>query len=148
MNILVVDDEGSFGKLVGRVLSREGMQVTTTTRAAEAVDMLAKTDPVLVIVDYMLREEQDGLDLIEAMRTTRPRLPALLISGFPSDDVELRVATMRATYYLEKPFESGELLGLVRYIIGRETETDSGDPGGKEPGEGDVGPKQAGEDPH
>ena len=60
MNILVVDDEGSFGKLVGRVLSREGMSVTTTTRGAEAVALLEQTNPGLVIVDYMLKEERDG----------------------------------------------------------------------------------------
>jgi len=130
LNILVVDDEGSFGKLVGRVLSREGMQVTTTTRGSEAVDMLEETDPGLVIVDYMLREERDGLDLIEAMRSRRPRLPALLISGFPSDDVELRVAKMGATYYLEKPFESDELLSLVRYIINREALIEEAGEGG------------------
>jgi two-component system nitrogen regulation response regulator NtrX len=120
MNILVVDDEGSFGKLVARVLSREGMSVTTTTRGAEAVALLEQTNPGLVIVDYMLKEERDGLDLIQAMRVKRPELPALLISGFPSDDVELRVATMGGTYYLEKPFESQELLKLVHYIVDRE----------------------------
>jgi len=120
MNILVVDDEGSFGKLVGRVLSREGMNVTTTTRGEEAIELLAQCDPRLVIVDYMLKEERDGLDVIEVMRRTCPGLPALLISGFPSDDVELRVASMGSTYYLEKPFESDELLNLVHYILGRE----------------------------
>jgi len=123
MNILVVDDEGSFGKLVGRVLSREGMNVATTTRGDEAIALLEQSDPGLVIVDYMLKEERDGLDLIELMRGKRPRLPALLISGFPSDDVEHRVATMRSTYYLEKPFESDELLNLVHYILDREAES-------------------------
>ena len=120
MNILVVDDEGAFGKLVGRVLSREGMSVTTTTRGDEAVTLLGQCDPGLVIVDYMLKEERDGLDLIEMMRSGRPGLPALLISGFPSDDVEARVAAMGNTYYLEKPFESDELIKLVHYILDRE----------------------------
>jgi two-component system nitrogen regulation response regulator NtrX len=126
MNILVVDDEGSFGKLVGRVLSREGMNVTTTTRGDEAVTLMEQSAPGLVIVDYMLREERDGLDLIEMMRGKQPGLPALLISGFPSDDVESRVGTMSSTYYLEKPFESDELLNLVYYILDREGASDPG----------------------
>jgi two-component system response regulator (stage 0 sporulation protein F) len=143
VNILVVDDEGAFGKLVGRVLSREGMQVTTTTRGAEAVTALEQTEPRLVIVDYLLREERDGLDLIEIMRARRPRLPALLISGFPSEDVEQKVATMPATYYLEKPFESDELLSLVRYIITREKAPPGGDDRDGRP-EGGAGSSRGG----
>lgn len=121
MNILVVDDEGPFGKLIGRVLKREGINVTATTRGKEAIALLEQSSVGLVIVDYMLKEEHDGLDLIAMMRRRRPGLPALLISGFPSDDVEQRVAGMGSTYYLEKPFESEELMNLVRYILDRET---------------------------
>jgi DNA-binding response OmpR family regulator len=40
--------------------------------------------------------------------------------------VESRVGTMSSTYYLEKPFESDELLNLVYYILDREGASDPG----------------------
>lgn len=113
--ILVVDDEETVRRVIGRMLEREGYRVVEAADGAAALETLAQDlDGVdLVITDHAM-PKMTGIELATQMKDIRPDLPILLTSGFldPSLLQGAREAGVFAT--LDKPYENDELTQLVR----------------------------------
>jgi len=110
--ILVVDDESSIQQLIARILARQGThQVITCGDASEA---LAVTDPFdLLIVDFVL-PHMNGRDLTAQLRTTRPGLPVILMSGYlPSPDL----APPPPSAFMQKPMRAEVILETVEKML-------------------------------
>jgi len=119
-SILVVDDEAMLRKVVGRALTGAGCTVTYAADGEEALALLAKASPDLVISDVTM-PHIDGFELLRRLRsqTTTKALPVILLTG--RGDTEDIVAGMGlgADDYLVKPFALRELLARVRAKIER-----------------------------
>ncbi len=116
--ILVVDDEPSVRRVMGRLLERAGYRVVEAADARTALATLARGpgDVDLVITDHAM-PRMSGIELAREVRRMRPDLPVLLTSGFldPSLLERAREAGVFAT--LDKPFEQDELMELVRQAL-------------------------------
>ena len=113
--ILVVDDEETVRRVIGRMLEREGYRVVEAADGAAALETLAQDleGVDLVITDHAM-PKMTGIELATQMKDIRPDLPILLTSGFldPSLLQGAREAGVFAT--LDKPYENDELTQLVR----------------------------------
>jgi len=118
--ILVVDDDRYTRTLIEQML-RTSAQVKLATDGEEARELFAAHDFNLVLMDQRLPRHQ-GLDLLREFRTQRPRMVAILMTGFA--DVRDAVAAVREGLfdYLTKPFEDLEALEAV---IGKALEIDA-----------------------
>ena len=113
MQILVIEDEPAIADFLQRGLEAEGYAVNCTGDGVEG-EALAKTNDVdLVILDRML-PDKDGLDVLSGIRTSKPRLPVVLLTA--RDQVEDKVEGLNtgATDYVTKPFSFDELVARVR----------------------------------
>lgn len=113
MRILVVEDEAAIADFLERGLEAEGYSVVCAPDG-EAGRRIALTDAVdMVILDRML-PRLDGLEVLDAIRATKPALPVLLLTarGEVADRVE--GLDRGATDYLAKPFSFDELVARVR----------------------------------
>jgi DNA-binding NtrC family response regulator len=118
--ILVVDDDRYTRTLIEQML-RSSAQVFLAPDGEVARELFAKHDFNLVLMDQRLPNHQ-GLDLLREFRAQRPRMVAILMTGFA--DVRDAVAAVREGLfdYLTKPFEDLEALEAV---IGKALELDA-----------------------
>ncbi|NCN69562.1 MAG: sigma-54-dependent Fis family transcriptional regulator [Betaproteobacteria bacterium] len=119
-NILVVDDDRYTRTLIEQLL-RQSAHVVMAEDGEAARALFASQDFNLVLMDQRL-PHHNGLDLLREFRAHRPRMVAILMTGFA--DVRDAVAAVREGLfdYLTKPFEDLEALEAV---IGKALELDS-----------------------
>lgn len=117
VTVLVVDDEVDYPQLLSIILSKEGFEVRTASNSAEALDQCDDFMPDVLVVDWMLAGAANGLDVAELVRIRNPKLRTILITGYPSAELEARVKALPATRFLAKPFSPADLVGMVRAAV-------------------------------
>jgi DNA-binding NtrC family response regulator len=115
-DVLVVDDEQVVTDAVRLVLRDEGLEVTAVPDAETALTHPDLARCRLVICDLML-PGRSGLEALHAMRTQRPALPIVMITGYATATQEETLLAAGATAFLPKPFDASELLTLVRHVL-------------------------------
>ena len=114
--ILVVDDEAYLRDIQVLVLRAAGYAATALETAAEALARLADIRPDLILLDMSL-PGMDGREFLRRLRASAwRRLPVILSSGFPADDIASLAEANTAV--LPKPFSDTALLTRVRSLIG------------------------------
>jgi DNA-binding response OmpR family regulator len=115
--VLLVDDDSRLREIVGMALADEGYAVRTTDSAEEAVEVLERTEPDLLILDVML-PGKDGFELCREIRTRSP-VPILMLTA-KTDTVDVVVGLESgADDYVTKPFVTKELVARIRALLRR-----------------------------
>jgi len=118
--LLVVDDDPSLLLAVSETLRAEGYEVVTARRASEAMVRVAESLPDLIISDIRM-PGMDGYALARNLRSApRTRLvPIVFLTA--KDDLADRITGFRTGVdaYITKPFESEELIAIVKNILER-----------------------------
>jgi len=110
--ILVIDDEDVYCKQLAAILGREGYEVRTARAAAEGIALGTRYRPDLLIVDWAFPDGRNGLEVGEALRTVRPGLRVLAITGHSAEDLAT-VARGSVAEILEKPFGIDDLVAAI-----------------------------------
>lgn len=115
--ILVVDDDAKILKIVKHCLEKEGFGVVTAADGEEALSMVKKEQPDLVILDLML-PKLNGLDVCRNV-TSEYDIPVIILSA-KGDELDRIVGLrMGVDDYLTKPFSPVELVLRVQAVIRR-----------------------------
>ncbi|MDT8440038.1 MAG: response regulator [Desulfuromonadales bacterium] len=114
--LLVVDDEGDIRHLYAAELEDEGHRVVTAGTCAEALDLLRRERPDLVILDIKL-DQESGLVLLKQIAGEFDDLPVILCSAFSSykDDF----SSWLADAYVVKSSNLDELKHEVARVLAR-----------------------------
>ena len=124
--LLVVDDDPSLLLAVSETLRAEGYEVVTARRGSEAMVRVAESLPDLIISDIR-KPGMDGYALARNLRSApRTRLvPIVFLTA--KDDLADRITGFRTGVdaYITKPFESEELIAIVKNILERVHRTHS-----------------------
>jgi len=112
--ILVVDDEPQYGVFLKDCLAREGHEVKTATNPQDAMTCGESWQPDIIIADWMLRGQLDGLHVANSMRALYPALQTILITGYPSRELRARAKASRVFSFIEKPFSVAKVADEVR----------------------------------
>jgi two-component system, NarL family, nitrate/nitrite response regulator NarL len=118
--ILVVDDESDFRKLVGAVLGRAGYEIVEAETGEEALALVARETPSLVLLDVNLPGTSGYAVCNELRQTLGHQLPIVFLSGERTEPFD-RVAGLLigADDYITKPFDPDELVARVRRMLER-----------------------------
>ncbi|MDO9710878.1 hybrid sensor histidine kinase/response regulator [Paracraurococcus lichenis] len=110
-HVLLVDDEAAVREVTAESLRDAGFTVTAVAGAAEALALLDDGEPLDLLVSDLSMPGMDGLALIREAQRRRPRLPAILLTGFATDAAEIAVggALSGAFSLLRKPIEGQAL---------------------------------------
>ncbi len=115
--ILIVDDEPTYREYLERFLRRDGLDVRTAETGSEAIDVAKEFAPDILLADWMLRCEMHGIEVGEALRAQRPDLRILLMTGFPTADLEAEAARVGIDGFLEKPFALEDLSKAIESAL-------------------------------
>ncbi|MCU0696765.1 MAG: response regulator [Myxococcaceae bacterium] len=114
--ILVIDDDRSARMLLERVLTRAGHQVSLVDTAEEGLEQL-KAQPFDLLVTDKNLPGIDGLEVLKQARSVRPRLRALLITGFPTPETKSAADELGVHAYVTKPFGVHDILDICEAAI-------------------------------
>ena len=116
MQILVIDDDETFCRLLVEILEETRIRTVWTTNGLTGYQMLARDDFDLCIIDVRMPLIL-GTELAEAIREDYPRIKIILASAFA--DQELRdYARRMGVLLLSKPFSPRRLLDTVERALG------------------------------
>ena len=115
--VLVVDDLPANLKLMDAVLSPRGFTVLTASTGEEALDVLEREVPDLVLLDVLM----PGIDGYETCRRIRGNpatefLPVVMVTA-SGNQQKLAALEAGADDFVTKPFEQAELLARVRSLV-------------------------------
>lgn len=111
LSVLIVDDEELVRKGTAEMLRGLGYRITEADGGARALDILAVTPDIeMIVTDYKM-PRMDGAELARRVRADHPEMPILLISGYTgaADPIE-------GLPRLNKPFGLVELADALRGI--------------------------------
>jgi len=107
-NILIVDDDYDMLELVQRQLKEQNFHSFKAASVLEAIDILKFNAVDLLITDLQM-PGIGGMELIKYVEEHFPKVPKLVITGYPSIDGALSAMKSGALDYLVKPFTAEEL---------------------------------------
>jgi DNA-binding response OmpR family regulator len=115
--VLIVEDNRDLRELLRSSLSKE-YKVTVAVNGLEALDLIAKVNPVLIISDIVM-DKLDGIQLCAKLKSNIEfnHIPIILLTASNTDSLKLRGMETGADVYLEKPFDLEFLKLQIRNII-------------------------------
>ena len=120
--ILVVDDEERLIALLQAYLQQEGFRVLTAGNGLQALEVVRRDPPDLIVLDIMM-PEMDGIDFLRALRAQHST-PVILLTARVGDDDKVVGLELGADDYLTKPFRPRELLARARAVLRRAGRSD------------------------
>jgi len=112
--ILIVDDEENLCLLYKGALESEGYEVITATDAVEAMSVVEKEPPDVVVLDIRM-PRMDGIEAMGRMLAQKSDLPVILNSAYSSYKDDFR--SWPAEAYLIKSSDLGELKRTIRKVM-------------------------------
>lgn len=134
--ILVVDDEAAIADLVEVYLTNEGYAVFACGTAAEALEIVAREELSLAILDVML-PDMDGFALCQRIRENH-LFPILMLTARGEDTDKITGLTLGADDYVTKPFSPLELVARVKTQLRRYLRYNGGEGAAPEDDEIDI----------
>ncbi len=116
--LVVIEDEHPIRRGVADALRASGYEVAEAGDGARGLEEAVRPGVGLVLLDLML-PRRDGLDVLAALRKTRPSLPVIILTARGSEDDRVRGLKMGADDYVVKPFSARELLARVEAVLRR-----------------------------
>lgn len=128
MKVLVVDDEKDITALVAYHLEREGFRVLQAHDGLQALELVKRERPSLLVLDLML-PHLSGLDVCRRLRKEpdTARLPILMLTAKAEETDKVLGLELGGDDYLTKPFGPKELVARVKALIRRSEEVQGGE---------------------
>lgn len=116
--VLVVEDENSVRKLIGRVLRNRGFEVLEAENGREALKVAREfADPIDLVLTDVVMPEMGGAELADRLRADRPELQVLFMSGYTEDEALRRGILDSPGSFVEKPFSAQSLVARVQEAL-------------------------------
>lgn len=118
-NILIVDDDEHIGNMLEETLSREGYKVWRAYSGTEALLLLSRFRPDLMLLDLML-PGLDGEGVLSRVREDGTAVPVIVISAKSEISEKVALLLGGAADYVTKPFDIRELSARIQVQLRRD----------------------------
>ena len=118
--ILIVEDEADIADLVKYHLEREGLVARTVADGKQALELIVRDHPDLIILDLML-PGMDGLEMCRRLRgqSATQRIPIIMLTARAEEVDRIVGLEIGADDYVAKPFSPRELVARVKAVLRR-----------------------------
>jgi DNA-binding NtrC family response regulator len=115
-SVLVVDDDQGMLRAMTRVLSKEGMRVTSVSDPTVVVSKLMSEIRFDLVITDLRMPMFSGRGVL-ALASALPELPVIIITAFGGPDAEAQAIQLGAFAFLEKPVAAAELIDVVNRAL-------------------------------
>jgi DNA-binding NtrC family response regulator len=119
--VLVVDDDRATLELMRFQLSDAGLEVITTDKGREALELVGKEDFDIILSDLNL-PDIDGLEIVRNFKNLAPDTEIIMITAFGSMEMAIEATKAGAFYYVDKPIKFSDLQLLIEKAIDRKNQ--------------------------
>lgn len=118
--ILIIEDEAAIRRVLGKILTEENdtYEVEEAEDGLEGIEKIKKDDFGLILCDIKM-PKMDGVEVLEAVKTIKPEIPVVMISGHGDLDTAVNTMRLGAFDYISKPPDLNRLLNTVRNALDR-----------------------------
>jgi len=117
-SILITDDDTQSRDTLQDIIQREGFQTLLAGSGEEAIDIVRMAPVHLVLLD-MHMPTLTGLETLQLLRQINARLPALLVTGDPTDNLVRAAIAAQCFSVLPKPVSRKLLVYTVLKALSR-----------------------------
>jgi len=110
--VLVVDDDERFAMTLAAALARRGYVAHVAHDAAAALATARTKEPDAAVVDLKLGAD-DGLALIEPLRSAHPKMRIVVLTGYASIATAVKAIKLGADDYLAKPVTASAVVAVL-----------------------------------
>jgi two-component system cell cycle sensor histidine kinase/response regulator CckA len=114
--VLLVEDEPMVRNVAERALSRHGYQVITASNGEDALEIIARNEPIDLLISDVVMPGMDGPTMVREARQTRPDLKILFMSGYAEEQLRKSI-DIENVNFLPKPFSVTELAEAARRAV-------------------------------
>ena len=114
--ILIVDDEKNIVSSLTSILSDEGYEVSMAGDGVEALELIQKDPPDLVILDIWL-PGMDGIEVLKTLKSYNLGVEVLIMSGHGTIDTAVKATKLGAQDFIEKPFSLDRITESIQNIL-------------------------------
>jgi DNA-binding response OmpR family regulator len=112
LRILIVDDDMTIQKFIKVNLEARGYQVLLAMDGDQAVKMIEREVPDLILLDIMM-PKIDGFEVCRKVRK-QSRVPIIILSAREGESDKIKCLNAGADDYITKPFSLKELLTKIK----------------------------------
>ena len=116
-NCLIVDDEPSVRRSLGRMLQAQGFTCFEAGTGREALGVLERIGEAPLVISDMRMPELDGIGLLAALRERYPDTSVIMLTGMSETTTAVDCLHMGAADFLLKPISVGELQARVARVL-------------------------------
>jgi DNA-binding NtrC family response regulator len=115
-SILIVDDEKNMLDSLSSVFKDEKFSLFTAENADKALEIISR-ESIDIVVSDMIMPKKSGLDLLKSIKKIRPHTGFIMMTAYASVDSAVEAMKTGADDYIAKPFNTEELIVIVRKIL-------------------------------
>ena len=112
IEILVVDDEPIACKRLKTALEKAQYVVDVASSGEDAIERLRSKAYDVVVTDIRM-DDVDGIQVLDAVRSSHPRTKTILITGYATVEVAREALAKGAFDFIAKPFQPKDLRKVV-----------------------------------
>ena len=124
--ILIVEDDPHILLGLEEVLKSDGFEVAVCNRGDQAMDVISKHRPALIVLDVML-PGKSGYDICKELRGKKVATPILMLTAKGQELDKVVGLDLGADDYVTKPFGVRELLARIHALLRRVAKPAEGD---------------------
>jgi len=115
--VLLVEDEPMVRSVAERALTRHGYKVVTADNGEDALEYLARGEPIELLISDVVMPGMDGPTMVREARQSRPDIKILFMSGYAEEQLRKSI-DIENVNFLPKPFSVTDLAAAARRAIG------------------------------
>jgi len=115
--ILIVDDDAEMASTLADLLRQQGHVVQWATSAIEAQQTIASCPELALVLVDMVMPVMDGVALLEQIKSQRPDVAVLMMSGYGTIAAAVEAIKLGAEDFITKPFERTTIFKKVSHIL-------------------------------
>lgn len=111
--ILIVDDQFGIRILLNEVFQKEGYNTFQAANGLQALDIVKKHDPDLVLLDMKI-PGMDGIEILKRMKMIDPDIRVIIMTAYGELDMIQEARNLGAITHFAKPFDIDDIREAVR----------------------------------
>ena len=117
--VLLIEDEPHIAEAIRYILQRDGWSVATHANGADAMEVIRREAPEVIVLDVML-PGRSGYEILADLRadTDLAAMPVLVLSARGQDSERHRAEAAGASRFMSKPFANDAIVAALRDLAG------------------------------
>jgi len=111
--VLIVDDQFGIRTLLNEVLQKEGYEIFQAANGLQALHIIKKHSPDLVLLDMKI-PGMDGLEILEKLKEIDSEVRVLIMTAYGELDMIEKTKKLGALAHFSKPFDIDEVRSAVK----------------------------------